>query len=362
MVDDTETQRRAQLVRGLLYLACPEASSYALHSTAGAIVGRSEQRAPLAHAVSEAERLTNPRPDDDPPRILSGAELAGAELAGADLRGADLTGANVAGADLAGANLSGADLTGANLSGADLTGVNLTSANLFGANLNSANVSRANLVGANLTSTNVAGADFTRANLASAKLRRQWRLRWLRLKEKVRASVKADASRPTPFRSPAGFGAELTRLIQDGDLGRISELVGQLPAWPVREPLRHAAQWMAEMTMSAGVADSAGVQRDVVDKVRASVESATTAVSAVAVKILLQANDFGDEWQGLTDESRQALEWDAQQLRQLSAAATSLRDSLGVAVTDLGNGIQAQTAARDLQSLAEAIRHLTRPP
>lgn len=78
-------------------------------------------------------------------KLLSKANLGGANLEGANLRSADLGGANLGGAnlrsaDIGGAYLGGANLYGANLYGANLRGAYLRSADLYGANLRGAQV------------------------------------------------------------------------------------------------------------------------------------------------------------------------------------------------------------------------------
>jgi hypothetical protein len=91
-------------------------------------------------------------------RLLSRADLSGANLFGANLSRADLSGANLSRADLSGADLSGANLSRANLYGADLFGANLYGADLFGANLYGANLFGANLSRADLSGANLFGA------------------------------------------------------------------------------------------------------------------------------------------------------------------------------------------------------------
>ena len=65
-------------------------------------------------------------------RLVSGADLYGADLRDANLRGADLRGANLSGADLYGANLRDANLSDADLYGADLRDANLRGAKFYG--------------------------------------------------------------------------------------------------------------------------------------------------------------------------------------------------------------------------------------
>ncbi|WP_329583106.1 pentapeptide repeat-containing protein [Streptomyces sp. NBC_01361] len=210
MVTDTEREEHAARLRGLLYLAYPEAPAAAITATARAIAQRAEEM-PL-EAVPEAEALMDqtrfPRSDslylrgadlsgaDLHAAILDSANLGGADLTDADLsrarlRGADLTHANLTGAKLTGAKLDGAKLSranlyrakldspftgdakrfGVNLTGADLTLANLTDADLTAARLTGANLTGAVMRGANLTDANLRGANLTDANLTNAVMR-----------------------------------------------------------------------------------------------------------------------------------------------------------------------------------------------
>ncbi|MFD4116912.1 pentapeptide repeat-containing protein [Streptomyces niveus] len=180
MVDDPEIRRQADALRGLLYLACPDAPPAAISDTAQAIAERSGDRTPPTSAVAEAARLTTaPRPDSRPPHNLSGADLSGADLSGADLSGANLLRANLTRADLTrailpGAEMRGADLTGVNLSDAiltraDLSDAILTAADLSDANLADAKLTRVNLTAADLTDADLSGANLSGANLAAAR-------------------------------------------------------------------------------------------------------------------------------------------------------------------------------------------------
>ncbi|MFD8619323.1 pentapeptide repeat-containing protein [Streptomyces sp. NPDC059513] len=171
MVDDPETQRQADALRSLLYLACPGAPPAAISDTARAIAERSGDQTSPTYAVAEAASLTAVLPRN------SGRfhNLSRANLISADLARVNLTGANLTGADLARANLTGANLTGANLTGADLTGADLIYANLAGADLTRVNLTRArmkltNLTGADLTGADLAGGDLTNADLTGAIL------------------------------------------------------------------------------------------------------------------------------------------------------------------------------------------------
>jgi hypothetical protein len=205
VVDEPETQRQAEILRGLLYLACPGAPTAALEDTGAAVAQRSAAAGQPARAVPEADRLAAPRPGPDRARDLRHAVLSGGDLTSADLRGANLSGADLSHADLhvtnladadlssanlfwatlketrlSGANLSRADLSGAQLSGTprarmDLSGVDLSRTNLSAVrmshvNLTGANLSHANLSGANLSHTDLSGADLSHTDLAHALL------------------------------------------------------------------------------------------------------------------------------------------------------------------------------------------------
>lgn len=50
-MDDPETQRHAEILRGLLYLACPDAPTDALEDTASAIAQRSAAAQPDRKSV-----------------------------------------------------------------------------------------------------------------------------------------------------------------------------------------------------------------------------------------------------------------------------------------------------------------------
>lgn len=192
---DAEREQHAAALRGLLYLACPNATGPAITATAEAITERAEETP--REPVPEAAQLRDPgsRSLQARSRYRSAEDLTGRDLrawmrswvglSGADLTAAKLTDTNLAGMDLSGAHLTGANLTGANLTNAQLTGAYLTGANLSrayltGANLSRAdliyvNLSRADLTGANLsnsylTDTNLTDADLSDANLTDANL------------------------------------------------------------------------------------------------------------------------------------------------------------------------------------------------
>uniref|UniRef100_UPI002F919167 pentapeptide repeat-containing protein n=1 Tax=Streptomyces sp. NBC_01562 TaxID=2975879 RepID=UPI002F919167 len=134
---DAERARHAAALRGLLYLACPDAPATAITETAAAIARRAETRpeGPAPEAATLKHR--SPR-GSRTPKNLNGADLTGADLTGAKLARADLTDAA-----LIRANLTGADLIRANLIRANLTHANLTHANLMHANLTGANLTGA---------------------------------------------------------------------------------------------------------------------------------------------------------------------------------------------------------------------------
>ncbi|MET8129592.1 pentapeptide repeat-containing protein [Streptomyces sp. NPDC005065] len=172
MVTDAERAEHAARLRGLLYLACPDAPATAITATAEAIAENAEEKP--QGPVLQAAQLSQTRPPLDELNLrgadLRGAGLANADLNGADLTGADLANANLTGAHLTGAHLNGANLTGANLTGAHLTGANLTGADLTGAHLRSAHLNGAILYRAILKEADLTGADLTGANLTGAKL------------------------------------------------------------------------------------------------------------------------------------------------------------------------------------------------
>ncbi|MEU6655956.1 pentapeptide repeat-containing protein [Streptomyces sp. NPDC046900] len=161
-MDGTERGQHAAALRGLLYLACPDAAPTAIAGTAAAIARRAGTvpKGPVPQAAS----LKNPFPAGfRNPQTLSKADLSDADLSGAILGGALLRGTNLTCANLSGAHLSGANLTGANLTGANLTGTNLIDAHLYSSILNGANLADANLTRADLSSADLTGADLTGA-------------------------------------------------------------------------------------------------------------------------------------------------------------------------------------------------------
>ncbi|MEE1812889.1 pentapeptide repeat-containing protein [Streptomyces sp. BE133] len=167
---DYERAEHAARLRGLLYLACPDAPASAIESTAKAITQHSEETP--SEPVPEAADLSQlqEQPSDADQLNLSCADLTGADLTDANLRRAYLIGANLTGANLTSAKLTSAKLTNAILRRADLTDAYLTGANLIGANLRDANLRGAKLIGAELIDAELIGADLTGAILASANL------------------------------------------------------------------------------------------------------------------------------------------------------------------------------------------------
>ncbi|MFE9776348.1 pentapeptide repeat-containing protein [Streptomyces sp. NPDC005931] len=348
MVDDTETQRRADVVRGLLFLACPDAPSAALDSAAKGIVERSADQEPPTHAVSDARYLTQPRSADDPPRNLAGADLSGTDLTGADLRSANLTRASLVDANMTDADLSHADLTDADLTRTDLTRANLTDADL----------TRANLTNAYLTRTKLIRADLTGTELTGTGLRWPWHRKRDRDVPRVNTEAEADALRQAKLRAPALFGAELAWAMRAGDMRKIAELIEPLPPWPTRQPLLQAAQWLTSLTVSVRVADAAGVERQFTDAARASTESAVAVLSTAVVNLVSTAVHFGTEWEELPVESRRVFQMDAHLLDQISKAAHALVQSLGLAVAVGSPGNQ---ALQNLHAFDDSIRGLTPP-
>ncbi|MFJ3673383.1 pentapeptide repeat-containing protein [Streptomyces sp. NPDC090106] len=169
MVTDAEHERDAHAarLRGLLYLACPDASPEGIENTAEAIADSADSLPQTA--VPPAAQLY-PNTSQQGTLNLSRADLNRADLSGANLSGADLSGADLFGADLHGADLSGAYLRGAYLIGTDLSGANLNGAHLNRAHLNGANLSGANLSGAHLSGANLSDADLHDTDLSDAMI------------------------------------------------------------------------------------------------------------------------------------------------------------------------------------------------
>ncbi|MFJ4524867.1 pentapeptide repeat-containing protein [Streptomyces sp. NPDC088810] len=117
-----------EVLRGLLYLACPDAPDDA-RSDAVDLLSSTHHQLSDELAAHLTAKLT--------PRAAKGAplDLRRADLHGADLREADLHRANLAFADLRGSDLRDADLHRANLAFADLRGSDLRDADLRHAQL-----------------------------------------------------------------------------------------------------------------------------------------------------------------------------------------------------------------------------------
>lgn len=201
---DKERAEHAARLRGLLYLACPDAPAIAISATAEAIAESAEETP--QEPVRQAAQLSQPRH----PRFAEDQlNLSGADLSGANLSGADLRRANLSGATLYRANLASANLTGVNLTGAHLFGANLTETDLNGADLTDADLNSADLTDANLRGTQLAGAvhmplpagatwdSFTRwpAALASVVIEQS---------DEVRPGVYQVRGEPSPDRSTVG--------------------------------------------------------------------------------------------------------------------------------------------------------------
>ncbi|WP_336052228.1 pentapeptide repeat-containing protein [Streptomyces sp. CA2R101] len=174
MTDDERAEHAARL-RGLLYLACPDAPAWAIASTAEAITQHEE---PLREASPPvAAHLVRPRQSGTDRLDLNGAYLTGADLSRANLRWAklcraDLSSANLSDADLSRANLGWAELCRADLNGADLSGADLRRADLRWAELRRADLRRADLRWADLRRADLRWAELRRADLSDAVLRR----------------------------------------------------------------------------------------------------------------------------------------------------------------------------------------------
>ncbi|MFE1879980.1 hypothetical protein [Streptomyces diastatochromogenes] len=178
--------------------------------------------------------------------------------------------------------------------------------------------------------------------------------------KRKREAAEAEAARVARFGDPAQVGGELAWMTRQGDPQRMREVVAYLPAWPVRDPLLHTAEWLAALTANAGVAEAAGVHKDITDRVRATVEAAIAELSALAVKQVSLVRLFGPDWQALDAEIRRRLETQTGQLGLVCSAASSLRHSLGVAVMEQrvnGGGVPA--VEQDLHALADAIHQLS---
>lgn len=155
-------------------------------------LGQQAQQSPKPWTWRDSNRVTRTRPELDQILLdltnwresknnqghwvaLRGAILTGANLAHADLHGADLTGAHLDNADLSGTNLidttlDGAVLSDATLNVAILTGAHLAHADLHGAHLNKAILQDAVLSDATLAFATLTGAYLYRANLTHANL------------------------------------------------------------------------------------------------------------------------------------------------------------------------------------------------
>ncbi|MEV8531745.1 hypothetical protein [Streptomyces sp. NPDC051211] len=173
-------------------------------------------------------------------------------------------------------------------------------------------------------------------------------------------AAEAEAARQQRIKDPSSVGTEVAWTTRQGDQQKIQELVGQLPGWPVRTPVLHTAQWLGALSQGAGVADAAGVQKDITDQVRANVEDAMSALSAMAVKLVSLAQYFGEDWKALDAAVRKSLEAQAQQLNGICEAAASLHYSLGVAMVEhRGNSSSVTSVKQDLHALADAIRQIS---
>ncbi|MFF9115809.1 hypothetical protein ACF09Y_09405 [Streptomyces massasporeus] len=179
-------------------------------------------------------------------------------------------------------------------------------------------------------------------------------------KKRDKEAAEAEAAQVARLGDPAQVGTELARTTRQGDPQRMHEVVGHLPAWPVRDPLLHTAQWLAALTDGARVAEAAGVHRNITDRVRATVEAAIAELSAIAVKQVSIVRLFGHEWTMLDATIQGRLEAQTRQLNLICSAAASLHHSLGVAVVEhRANDSGAMVVEQDLHALADAIRQIT---
>ncbi|MFE7836509.1 hypothetical protein ACFU53_10765 [Streptomyces sp. NPDC057474] len=179
-------------------------------------------------------------------------------------------------------------------------------------------------------------------------------------KKRDREAAESEAARVAQLSDPAQVGTELARTTRQGDPQRVHEVVGHLPAWPVRTPLLHTAQWLAALTDGAGVAEAAGVHKDITDRVRATVEAAIVELSAIAVKQVSLVRLFGHEWKKVDPVIRGRIEAQTRQLDLICSAAASLHHSLGVAVVEhRANGRGVMVVEQDLHALADAIRQIS---
>ena len=137
------------------------------HSKAGTSGALGLRACPTINATTHRPSIT-PAPEVDWSaclNLVSGADLAGANLVLANLEstylgGATLTGANLVEAIMIKTYLSGAILDGAHLSGANLEGADLTRAWLIGSDLTDADLIGTNLKGATLRDTTMTGVGY----------------------------------------------------------------------------------------------------------------------------------------------------------------------------------------------------------
>jgi hypothetical protein len=185
-------------------------------------------------------------------------------------------------------------------------------------------------------------------------------------KEKAREAeeeARLAEERQTQLSDPRWVGAELTRLVGDGDAHSMQPLVETLPAWPVRAALLNAAQRLAVLSRGVGMAEPAGVPAAMVQELYASIEGAKGVLNSVAVKVVSLVNQSGDHWKGLPDEARRWLDSDARTLHMIDSAAAALHQSLAVAIAagERHGDQRGQQSGHTLHALTEAIRDLSQP-
>ncbi len=158
------------IVYGLFIATAVNAASY--ERTDGSIVN------PILDTSGSI--LSYSGPNLTPGVVLSGENLASADLLDADLQGSDMSNINLSSAkmwrsDLRGTNLTSSDLSGVFLFRSDMRGTDMTSAvlpngdlqevDLLGATLDSANFQSVKLWSSDMRDTSIRNSDFSGASL-----------------------------------------------------------------------------------------------------------------------------------------------------------------------------------------------------